>query len=200
MAPRSKQTPDEIRDQIAKVAEDLFRRMGFTKTAVADIAAELGMSPANVYRFFPSKHAIVECICSRCLGEMEAEIRRVQQQDLPVRTRIHAVFQTILRNHLDNFIEERRVHEMVLVAIEHNWQNILAHRERIRTTTAQLLREGIADGSFALHDPEEVSAIFLDCCARFCHPVLVAQSAEEELDKGLQRTIDFLLKAIEPRD
>jgi len=41
------------------------------KTAVADIAAELAMSPANVYRFFPSKSAIVEAICQRCLSELE---------------------------------------------------------------------------------------------------------------------------------
>src|ERR1700716_4730914 len=52
-------------------AEALFRRLGFGKTAVADIAAELRMSPANVYRFFPSKNAIVEAICQRCLGELE---------------------------------------------------------------------------------------------------------------------------------
>ena len=29
------------------------------------------MSPANVYRFFPSKNAIVEAICQRCLRELE---------------------------------------------------------------------------------------------------------------------------------
>ena len=53
---------EETRERIMEAAEALFRRMGFPKTAVADIAAELGMSPANIYRFFPSKNAIVEAI------------------------------------------------------------------------------------------------------------------------------------------
>jgi AcrR family transcriptional regulator len=39
--------------------------MGYQKTAVADIARELGMSPANVYRFFPSKSAINEATRTR---------------------------------------------------------------------------------------------------------------------------------------
>jgi AcrR family transcriptional regulator len=36
---------------IVEVAERLFRQIGFQKTTVADIARELHMSPANVYRF-----------------------------------------------------------------------------------------------------------------------------------------------------
>ena len=51
--------PDDTRARIMETAEALFRRLGFAKTTVADIAAELGMSPANIYRFFASKNAIV---------------------------------------------------------------------------------------------------------------------------------------------
>jgi len=32
-----------------------FRQIGFQKTTVADIARELHMSPANVYRYFAAK-------------------------------------------------------------------------------------------------------------------------------------------------
>jgi AcrR family transcriptional regulator len=60
-----------MRGRIIEAAEALFRRLGYAKTTVADIAAELKMSPANVYRFFSSKHAIVEAICERSLRELE---------------------------------------------------------------------------------------------------------------------------------
>ncbi len=62
-----KAKPDDTRARIIETAETLFRRLGYAKTAVADIAAELKMSPANVYRFFSSKNAIIEAICQRCL-------------------------------------------------------------------------------------------------------------------------------------
>lgn len=53
--------------RIADAAEALFRQIGYQKTSVADIAKECGMSPANVYRFFPSKSAINEAISHRIL-------------------------------------------------------------------------------------------------------------------------------------
>jgi AcrR family transcriptional regulator len=62
--------PDEVRARILDVAEKHFRRAGYHKTSVADIASELGMSPANVYRFFPSRDAINEYICRRVVNEV----------------------------------------------------------------------------------------------------------------------------------
>jgi len=52
--PQVKIKPDDTRARIMDTAEALFRRLGFAKTAVADIAAELKMSPANVCRTQPA--------------------------------------------------------------------------------------------------------------------------------------------------
>ena len=62
--------PDEVRARILEAAEEQFRRVGYHRTSVADIAAELGMSPANIYRFFPSRDAINESICGRVVNEV----------------------------------------------------------------------------------------------------------------------------------
>ena len=42
----------DTRERILVVAERLFRQIGYQKTTVADIAKELRVSPAGVYRFF----------------------------------------------------------------------------------------------------------------------------------------------------
>ena len=57
-----KAKPDDTRARIIETADAMFRRLGYAKTAVADIAGELGMSPANVYRFFASKNAICSVV------------------------------------------------------------------------------------------------------------------------------------------
>lgn len=197
MNARGKETADETRDRIAQVAEELFRRMGFAKTAVADIAAELGMSPANVYRFFPSKNAIVETICQKCLTESEVVVAQATAGPGTPQDRIVAAYASILAYHKANFLAERRVHDMVLVAIEHNWQNIEAHKARIGAMVAAVLAEGIAGGTFVPHDPAAVSAILLGTCVRFCHPVLIAQNIDEDLEGQLDATVRFILRAVE---
>lgn len=194
---RVKETADETRERIVRVAEELFRRMGFAKTAVADIAAELGMSPANVYRFFPSKTAIVATICSRCLLESEAEVAEaIASADTP-QARIIAAYLSILHYHKENFLEERRVHDLVQVAIENNWEAIEAHKARIAEMVAKALADGIASGVFVPHDPQAVSQIILGASVRFCHPLLVAQHIDEDLEANLRATVAFLLRSVE---
>jgi AcrR family transcriptional regulator len=55
---RTGKDSDVVRGRILEAAEEQFRRVGYHRTSVADIAAQLGMSPANIYRFFPSRDAI----------------------------------------------------------------------------------------------------------------------------------------------
>src|SRR5262249_25268730 len=61
----------DTRERILAVAERFFRQIGYKKTTVADIAKELRMSPANVYRFFDSKKSIHEGVARILMGEVE---------------------------------------------------------------------------------------------------------------------------------
>ena len=61
----------EMVTRILDSAEKLFRHYGYAKTNVADIAKDLGMSPANIYRFFASKVEIHQAICARLLRTVQ---------------------------------------------------------------------------------------------------------------------------------
>ena len=51
------------RRDILAAAERAFVRHGFHASTMQDVAAEAGMSPGNLYRYFPSKDAIVAGLC-----------------------------------------------------------------------------------------------------------------------------------------
>jgi TetR/AcrR family transcriptional repressor of uid operon len=51
--------------RILDAAERCFVRAGFHRTTMQDVAAEAGMSPGNLYRYFPSKDAIVAGLTER---------------------------------------------------------------------------------------------------------------------------------------
>ena len=108
MRPQARTKPDDTRAQIVETADALFRRMGFAKTAVADIAAELRMSPANIYRFFPSKTAIVQAICQRCLSEVEEAAWAIARSKAPAAQRIERLILEILAYHKENLLTEQR--------------------------------------------------------------------------------------------
>src|SRR5207249_4101591 len=144
----AKARPDDTRARIIETAEMLFRRLGFGKTTVADIAAELKMSPANVYRFFSSKDAIVEAICKHCLKEVEEKAWAVARSKAPAGQRLERLVLEILKYHKENLVTEHRVNELVVAAIEHSWETIRAHKNVMRNVTELILRDGIDSGEF----------------------------------------------------
>jgi AcrR family transcriptional regulator len=196
-----KTKPDNTRARIIETAEVLFRRLGFAKTAVADIASELRMSPANVYRFFASKNAIVEAICQRCLSELEAEAWAVARSPGPAATRLERLILEILAYHKENLLVEQRVHDMVLVAMEDNWGAIRAHKDVVRTVVELILRDGIAAGEFDPVDVPETAQVMMRSLVVFQHPLLIAQCLQDDqdLESQARASVRFLLRAITPR-
>jgi AcrR family transcriptional regulator len=200
MNPQVKIKPDDTRARIMDTAETLFRRVGFAKTAVADIASELGMSPANVYRFFDSKVEIVQAICRRCLSEVEEKAWAVARSKGPAGARMERLILEILNYHKENLVTEKRVNDMVLAAIENSWDTIRAHKEVMRNVTELILRDGIEAGEFEPGDPRATAEQMLRALVCFTHPLLVAQCMEEgqDVEAEARASVRFLLRAITP--
>ncbi len=198
---RARAKPDDTRARIMEAAEALFRRLGYAKTAVVDIAAELGMSPANIYRFFPSKNAIVEAICQRCLTEVEEKAWAAARAKAPASERLERLVIEVMKYHRDNLMTEQRVNDIVLVAMELSWGAIKVHKDNVRNVVEVILRDGIADGEFARVDPRATADLILRSVVAFTHPVLLGQCLEEgaDVEAEARATVRFLLRAIAPR-
>jgi AcrR family transcriptional regulator len=59
------QRQSDRRTEILDAAERCFARSGFHRASMQDICGEAGMSPGNLYRYFPSKEALIAGICER---------------------------------------------------------------------------------------------------------------------------------------
>jgi AcrR family transcriptional regulator len=198
---QTKAKPDDTRARIIATADALFRRLGYAKTAVADVAGELGMSPANVYRFFPSKNAIVEAICRRCLGELDEKAWAIARSRGPAAARLERLVLEILAYHKENLLTDKRVNDIVLVAIEDSWDAVQAHKEAIRNVAELILRDGMEAGDFDKLDPTETSRLLMRSLVAFMHPVLISQCLSDEVDMEAEarNMVRFLLRAITPR-
>lgn len=57
--------PSDRRESILAAAETCFGRSGFDRTTMQNIAREAAMSPANIYRYFNSKEALIVGLVDR---------------------------------------------------------------------------------------------------------------------------------------
>src|SRR6201996_4990933 len=63
LIPARRMPEDERRLHILAAAERAFVRYGFHAATMTQVAEEASMSAGNLYRYFPSKEAIVEGLC-----------------------------------------------------------------------------------------------------------------------------------------
>ncbi|PWS37899.1 TetR family transcriptional regulator [Falsiroseomonas bella] len=201
-APARRGAPaEETRRRIEDTAERLFKTMGYQKTAVADIARELGMSPANVYRFFPSKSAINEAIAARMLSGLEAEIWDIARGPGPAGERLPALVHTLHRRHLGLFFSERRLHDMVTAAMAEHWGVVERFIHSCTTAIRHVLMDGIAAGEFAPCDAEATAKAIKQAGIAFIHPVLIAEcmglgTPEEEMAADLDRLLALVVRGL----
>src|SRR6476661_2705396 len=136
----------DTRERILVVAERLFRQIGYQKTTVADIAKELRMSPANVYRFFDSKKSIHEGVARTLMGEVEIEARRIVAQPGAAKPKLRELLKTINRMNSERYVGDSKMHEMVAIAMEEDWDVCTAHMMLITQTRGGVIAQGMATG------------------------------------------------------
>ncbi|WFU39334.1 TetR/AcrR family transcriptional regulator [Bradyrhizobium sp. CB82] len=188
----------DTRERILEVAERLFRQLGYQKTTVGDIAKELRMSPANVYRFFESKKAIHQAVARGLMGEVELEAQRIVRGPGPVRDRFRQLLTTIHRMNTERYVGDSKLHEMVEIAMQEDWDVCVAHMECIASIIGQVIAQGVASGEFEAPDLQLASLCACTAMMRFFHPQMIAQCATKP-GPTIDQMIDFVIAGLSPR-
>src|ERR1700692_2621402 len=188
----------DTRERILVVAERLFRQIGYQKTTVADIAKELRLSPANVYRFFDSKKAIHEGVARTLMGGVEAAAEAIATRRGPAASRLRELMTAIHRMNCERYIGDSKLHEMVEIAMEESWEVCVAHMQRITETIGAVIAEGAASGEFEAPDVPLAAMCACTAMMRYFHPQMIAQCADKP-GPSLDQMIDFVLAGLTPR-
>ncbi|WP_335727674.1 TetR/AcrR family transcriptional regulator [Rhizobium leguminosarum] len=190
------------RERILDVAEEHFRRIGYQKTSVADIASCLGMSSANIYRFFPSRAAINKSICGRFIAKATRLADAVARQEAPAHEKLESLFKLLHEERRKNFVEEKPVHDLIVAATAESWPVISAHSAHLVAIIGNIIEEGADAGSFSVIDAAIASRSAMNAFVPFYHPVLVEERVRNagNAEEGLGEQISFILQALGGND
>ena len=194
----SEHVETDTRERILVVAERLFRQIGYQKTTVADIAKELRMSPANVYRFFDSKKAIHEGVARGLMGEVEQAAQTIAAGRGPAASRLRELMKTVHRMNTERYVGDSKLHEMVAIAMEEDWDVCVAHMLLITETIGSIVGQGAATGEFEVADVPLAAMCACTGMMRFFHPQMIAQCANKP-GPTIDEMIDFIIAGLSPR-
>ncbi len=183
---------------IVATAERLFRTLGYQKTTVGDIAKELNMSPANVYRFFDSKAALRDAVGRQLMGEVENAVSVIARSSGAAGPRLrNAVLSMCAMNHA-RYMSDLKMHEMIAVALDESWGMVIKHIDTIEQLITKICADGIASGEFKVMDPVLAARCVKSAMISFCHPQLLEECADIP-GPTAEEMIDFCLEALKKR-
>ncbi|MBB3915614.1 TetR family transcriptional regulator [Rhizobium fabae] len=180
MARRPRRKAEETREDILSMAEMLFRERGFVAVSIADVAAALHMSPANVFKHFRSKVALVDAIAGRHLDNATERFAAFDQ-DLPPKEQLLRFVLRLLESHLQDIQKNPYLFEMVLSTIEAKLEAGNRYRARIEEKLGEIIRTGMAEGCYHCRNPERAAHTVADVLACVLHPILIARDDKDTL-------------------
>jgi len=184
------------REEILEAAERLYDSIGFEKTTIGDVARELGMSPANLYRSFPNRQAIDEAIARRKLSVIEdaawAAARRGGDPALALQRLSQAVLQETRRL----LFSEQRMRHLCAVAARERWPAVDSYMEGLRGALRHLIMEGQRSGAFRKADPEALADAANAALTRVWHPYMIEVFADEDLEATSDRVCELLVHGL----
>ena len=156
-------TDHNVRIQIVEAAAEHFSRYGFEKTTVSDLAKAIGFSKAYIYKFFDSKQAIGEVICTNTLNAILVAIDEAMLGAPTASERFRRMFKAVVEASVHLFFQDRKLYDIAASAAGEQWQSCTAYQDQIKQIILEIIREGRESGEFERKTPidETVSAIYL---------------------------------------
>ncbi len=190
----------QTRQKILDAAEVRFKRYGFTKTTMNEIANDCDMSAANIYRFFKSKSEIVAAMAQAYFNLTETSLREVaRRSDLTVPERLEAFTLKALQCTHDLIGNQPKMKEIVEFITDERCDMITCHETVNRSLVAEILAEGNRTGAFDVQNIVTTADAFLHATVLFYCPYLMEFHSFEELEIMVKEIVTLLVKGLEKR-
>lgn len=187
-----------IRDQIIDAADEHFSHYGYGKTTVADLAKAIGFSKAYIYKFFDSKQAIGEAICSKCLTSVATTVRASVAEGKTATDKFRRFVRTISQTSCELFFTDRKLYDIAAYSCAENWPSSQAYVEGLADMLAQIIQEGRVSGEFERKTPiDEAVRAIIQVLQPFMNPVMLQYNLDA-VPEGANEVASLVLRSLAP--
>lgn len=187
-----------VRD-ILDTARTLFKKTGFKKTTMGDIARSLGKAKSSLYYYYPSKEDIFEAVLYSEMDELLAQIHQSirhasssrEKLIIYCRCRLNKLNQ--LRNLSDALKSDMADLHCVMADLKSKFDT--THVELVK----EILAEGVSNGEFTKVNPDNIELVAYLMVSSFrglAVPLMVSQDLCPRLDLQIDSIVDIMIEGI----
>lgn len=152
------------RDEILKVATELFLEKGFSGVSVDEIVQRAGGSKTNVYTYFGGKDGLFTAIVARLCEKIVAPLEALDLTALPPKEALHCLAEAFLKVVLarPTLALHRTIVAEALRFPDAARQFFEAAPQTAYRVATNYIRSQQASGALRKGDAEEIAALFID--------------------------------------
>jgi AcrR family transcriptional regulator len=189
--------PADLR--ILEMASHHVRQYGLARTTVSGIAEDVGMTHANIYRYFRSKAALIEAVTAAWLRPLERDLRAVADSPDPAHDKLERVLLAVHRVYRAKLESDRHLFDLFADAVGNGDLVARKHRQRVQSEIERIVEEGMATGAFGHAEPRRALALIFDAAYRFLHPVALRSDCDvpaNDLAARFDRVLKIVLRSL----
>jgi len=197
MAKAPSSEPTDAR--ILEFAAEYIRRHGLERTTVVAIAREAAMSHGNVYRYFPSKEALVDAVTHQWLKPIESGLRDICDGPDPAFDKLERILSAVHRAYRNKLEADPKIFELFIEASIRGRGVARKHRLKLQSEVRSVLEDGMASGAFPAHDIRRALALVFDVSHRFLSPPAIRVDGEvtrAQIDGRFERVLRALRRTL----
>ncbi|WP_290871256.1 TetR/AcrR family transcriptional regulator [Aquabacterium sp.] len=169
--PFNQQVRQAREDAIVDAVNRQLAGKGFDLMTMDEVASEVGIAKASLYKHFDSKEALAAAAMKRLLGRAQAELDRIEAQGLPTPlARLEAVVRWTMRVQLDGEMPSLPSQNSSLRAALMADMAYLGQLMAVSERLGHWITEAQSQGQITTAVPAEV--VLYTLFARACDPVL----------------------------
>ncbi|HIF17960.1 MAG TPA: TetR/AcrR family transcriptional regulator [Cycloclasticus sp.] len=191
---------EELKEKILDAADKRFKAVGFKKTAMAEIANDLGMSTANLYRYFPSKVDIAEAFAIRCFVEKEQGLAQLLEKGRVSEVeRLQAFGLALLHFNYKQLQEYPAINDIIVALCAEKPSLIERKRAGELELMKIILQKGQEVDGWVFDDINVTGRAILTSWIMFTTPTFMQLNTLEELESLLESVMNITINGLQPR-
>ena len=187
----------DISSQIVEAAHIRFRHYGYGKTTMAEIAADTGMSAANLYRYFKNKQDIIAECANRSMCQRIVRLRvAIRKPELSAIERLKTYVLTDLLISQEMAENDEKISELVNNITLQRPDMVYSKIEAESAVIEEILSHGNETGEFAIADTTKTANTIYMSLVVFNVPTFMSLYSLEEFREKTVSVIELIVSGL----
>ena len=190
---------DSISEAILAAAMRRFEQFGYSKTTMAEIAADCDMSAANIYRYFENKLEIGAQLARRCLANEGMALTEAIHSSAAASVRLEAFLLANLHHTYTRWSEQPRINELVEAIARERTDVVQEHLRVKQDLVEKLIADGNKSGEFSVQDAKSTAEAILVASTVFDVPLFMHMHPFEKFESLAKSVAQLIMRGLAAR-